>query len=101
MKGNKGEWSELYVFFQLLGEGKLFSADEDLNLTNDFVNIVSIHRKDSGRTLAFERLEDSSINIVEADSHEVILSFPIDEAKQIARKLVAEIGAKRGCFERD
>lgn len=31
MKGNKGEWSELYVFFQLLADGKLYAADENMN----------------------------------------------------------------------
>ncbi|MBD3211216.1 MAG: HpaII family restriction endonuclease, partial [Candidatus Lokiarchaeota archaeon] len=28
--GNKGEWSEIYVFFKLLADGKLYAADGDL-----------------------------------------------------------------------
>ena len=30
MSGNKGEWSELYVFFKLLSEGKVYAADENV-----------------------------------------------------------------------
>ena len=29
--GNKGEWSELYALFRLLGEGKVHAGDADLN----------------------------------------------------------------------
>lgn len=29
--GNKGEWSEIYTFFKLLGEKTVYSGDEDLN----------------------------------------------------------------------
>jgi len=28
--GNKGEWSEAYVFLKLLGDGKLYAADQNL-----------------------------------------------------------------------
>ena len=52
MKGNKGEWSELYTFFKLLAEGKLFSADENLEKTKSFVQLLSIYRKDDGKNLA-------------------------------------------------
>ena len=30
IKGNKGEWSELYVFAKLLADGKLFQSDINL-----------------------------------------------------------------------
>ncbi|MBU4210053.1 HpaII family restriction endonuclease [Patescibacteria group bacterium] len=30
LTGNKGEWSELYTFFKILTDGKLFAADSDL-----------------------------------------------------------------------
>ena len=35
MSGNKGEWSELYVFFRLLSDAKLYAADENVNKIND------------------------------------------------------------------
>ena len=30
LKGNKGEWSELYVLFSLLVDGKLYQSDIEL-----------------------------------------------------------------------
>ena len=35
LKGNKGEWSEIYTFFKLLAEGKLYGADSELNKKDD------------------------------------------------------------------
>ena len=33
LKGNKGEWSEIYAFCYLLSQGILRAADKDLNPT--------------------------------------------------------------------
>ena len=35
MKGNKGEWSEIYVLLRLLAYGKLFAADENVDKLDD------------------------------------------------------------------
>ena len=35
LKGNKGEWSEIYTFLKLLSEGKLYGADGELNKKDD------------------------------------------------------------------
>ncbi len=46
--GNKGEWSEMYVFLKLLSEGKLFAADEQLNrISNMFFSIIKIIREET------------------------------------------------------
>lgn len=96
MKGNKGEWSELYTFFKLLAEGKLFSADENLERTNSFVQLLSIYRKDDGKNLDFNIKSENSINIIDANKDEIILSFPQTEANSIADKIVSEIKSKGG-----
>ena len=47
LKGNIGEWSEIYVLLKLLGEGKLFAADENLNrIENQFFPITKILREE-------------------------------------------------------
>ena len=44
---NKGEWSELYAFFKLLSEGKLFSGDGQLNVIRDkYYPISAVFRSD-------------------------------------------------------
>jgi hypothetical protein len=96
MKGNKGEWSELYAFFKLLAEGKLFSADENLEKTKLFVQIHSIYRKDSGENLDFNISPKGNVNIIDSNTKQIILSFPQSKAKLIADKLVNEIKGKTG-----
>lgn len=45
--GNVGEWSEPYVLYKLLADGKLCQADGDLRPSpNDFVKIMSVVRED-------------------------------------------------------
>lgn len=45
LTGNKGEWSELYAFLNILSTGKLYSADESTNLTdNVFLPVLKIIR---------------------------------------------------------
>jgi len=47
--GNKGEWSEAYVFLKLLAEGRLHAADKDLNqLADDYYPVVKIVRNGEG-----------------------------------------------------
>lgn len=96
LKGNKGEWSELYAFFKLLSEGKLFSADENLKKTESFVQILSIFRKDGGKEVDFKLSLEGSINIIEANTRELILSFPKSQAKSISDRIVAELTSKAG-----
>lgn len=48
LKGNKGEWSELYAFFKLLADGRLYCADGHLNRYDDkYYPILEIFRSDS------------------------------------------------------
>lgn len=51
---NKGEWSELYAFFKLLAEGRLYSGDGHLNIVRDrFFPILAIYRSDSDDRLSY------------------------------------------------
>ena len=48
LSGNKGEWSEIYVFLRLLAMGKLYAADAELNKLSDvFYNILNILRSEN------------------------------------------------------
>ena len=47
--GNKGEWSEIYALFKLLGDQKLIAGDADLNkVENLFYHIIKIIRTETG-----------------------------------------------------
>lgn len=48
LSGNKGEWSEIYVFLHTLAVGKLYAADENLNKVDTvFYNIINIVRNEN------------------------------------------------------
>jgi len=47
LTGNKGEWSEIYIFLKLLSDGKIYAADRHMQkLENAFLNIVKIIREE-------------------------------------------------------
>lgn len=47
LTGNKGEWSEIYIFFKILSEQKIYTADADYNRIKDvFLNVISIIREE-------------------------------------------------------
>lgn len=59
IKGNKGEWSELYVLLRLLAYGRIYAADEDLNrIENLYFPILKIIREEI-KNKKYEYLIDS------------------------------------------
>lgn len=64
LTGNKGEWSEIYALFRLLGEGKVHAGDADLNKLDLYYPIISIIREESRR---YEYKPDVHQNIVVID----------------------------------
>ncbi len=78
MTGNKGEWSEIYVFLKLLAEGKLNAADANLRaIPNAYYPIIKILRGDG--TEIKEYVFDSAIKIVDGISKVVLGSFSISD----------------------
>lgn len=55
LKGNKGEWSELYAFFKLLADGRLYCGDGELNRYDDkYYTILKIFRDDNKNRNTYE-----------------------------------------------
>ncbi len=47
MAANRGEWSELYVLFKLLADGKVYAADEEMNCnSHSYLEIIKIIREE-------------------------------------------------------
>lgn len=47
LSANKGEWAELYVLFRLLGDGRLYAADKQLNKKLDsYLDVLNIIREE-------------------------------------------------------
>ena len=69
--GNKGEWSEIYVLFKLLGEKKVYAGDADLNkIESLFYPILKILRNE--KLANYEYSIDGDIVIVSEDGEELL-----------------------------
>lgn len=63
--GNKGEWSEAYTLLRLLGLGRLYAADENLNQIDDmYFPIIKIFREEqAGAEMAYSLSEENRIDV--------------------------------------
>lgn len=98
MRGNKGEWSELYTFLKLLGDGVLYAGDEHLErIESVFYPLISIVREENNGQYYLN--EQSNIKIENSEG-KVLLEISrrrfIEEAKELFDLL---INAKGSSFE--
>lgn len=93
--GNKGEWSEIYALFKLLGDEYLFTGDDDLNKVEHlFYPIIKIIRNESGGNYEYEINGDL---IVISGGIETI-RIPIKTFSEQALKLLSKIKNAEGVF---
>lgn len=99
-KYNKGEWSELYAFAKLLKEGKMYAADENVNMIEDvYFPILKILRAESD-TDEFEYEPGQVIKIFK--NNELIDEVDVETVKDNAQMLfdrIFEGGDTSGAFE--
>ena len=77
--GNKGEWSEIYALFKLLGDKQLFLGNENIEKLEGLVYpIIKILRSENNGD--FEYSIQDEIIIISGD--ERILKFPIEEFRK-------------------
>lgn len=93
LSGNKGEWSEIYVFLRLLEIGKLYAADADLNKMDDvFYNIINIIRKEDIGKLEFRVNQNAgTITVVNTSNNTELGTMPVAEFKAAADRLYTDI----------
>lgn len=98
LSGNKGEWSEIYVFLRLLSLGKLYAADEDLRkIDTVFYDVLEIIRKEEIGRLEFAfNKKTNIISVVNASSGKNILSLDAEQFGSEADKLYQQIIDAKG-----
>ncbi len=95
LSGNKGEWSEIYVFLKLLATGRLNAADENLKaIANAYYPIIKILREQNNSS--FEYHIDSAIKIFDANSKEELLTIPVSEFVQKSENLFKSLKKATG-----
>jgi type II restriction enzyme len=93
--GNKGEWSEIYALFKLLGDKKLFAGDEHLNIVEElFYPIIKIIRNESGGNFEYEINGD--LVIISGGKEE--LRIPVKTFIEQSSKLLAKIKTSKSAF---
>ncbi len=95
---NKGEWSELYAFFKLLADGRLFSGDGQLNIIRDkFYPILAIFRSDKPDRTSY--IVDSSKKHILVASNSSEFSIPQSVFANEGRELLKFIQKLKGSSE--
>lgn len=97
LTGNKGEWSEIYALFKLLGEGKVYAGDHNLNKIQDlFYPIIMILRQEKDGDYNY-RLQDQDVVIQTPDGDE-LLRVPATVFLVKAENLLNAINENDGAF---
>ena len=101
--GNKGEWSELYAFIKLLSTGRLYAADEKLQILEDtYFPVLKVFRcEDKCRNTEYIiKSDDGSVEIYL--ENESIRTLDNRTIRRMAAYLYASIVAgKKRAFEID
>lgn len=97
LTGNKGEWSEVYTLLKLLGEGKVYAGDQNLNKIQDiFYPIVMILHQEKDGEFNY-RLQDKEI-VIQTPDEEELLRIPASVFLVQAEKLLKAINRESGSF---
>lgn len=90
--GNKGEWSEIYALFKILGDKQLFLGDKDIEQLEGLVYpIIKVLRSENNGDFEYS-IQDEIILI---SGNEQVLKIPIDEFKTKALFLLKAIKENR------
>ena len=96
---NKGEWAEFYVMLKLLGEGKLYAADNKLKKRLDsYLDVLKIIRQEY-ETQVLEYIvdrDDSSVIVKPQGAETVLATIPMTEFEKCATTLFQGIKHAKG-----
>ncbi|MGO3236867.1 MAG: HpaII family restriction endonuclease [Psychroflexus halocasei] len=88
IKGNKGEWSEIYALFKVLGDKQLFLGNKDIEKIEDLVYpIIKVLRTENKGNFEYS-IKD---NIILISGNEEVLKIPISDFKDKALLLLNAI----------
>lgn len=95
LTGNKGEWSEIYVFLKLLADGKLNAADANLEIIPEvYYPIIKILREENNNKR--EYTVDNNIKIIDGNSDTEILLMPLSTFIQKSNELFEYLKRAKG-----
>ena len=97
LTGNKGEWSEVYTLLKLLGEGKVYAGDHNLNKIQDlFYPIIMILRQEKEGRFNY-RLQDKDV-VIQTPEGEELLRISASDFLSEAENLLKAINENDGAL---
>jgi len=97
LTGNKGEWSEIYVLLKLLGEGKVYAGDQNLNKIQDlFYPIIMILRQEYEGNFNY-KLQNKDV-VIQTPEGEELLRVHASVFLAEAEELLKAINENDGTF---
>ena len=94
--GNKGEWSEIYTLFKLLGDKNLYGGDSNLNRIESLLYpIIKIIRDETNGT--FEYGINGDLVFITGGKEKI--RIPVKRFSEEAARLLTKIKKSKGSFE--
>lgn len=82
IKGNKGEWSEFYAFIKILTDGKMFTANKNLEILKDnFYLVLKIIREESNGIKSYDISKNNGEVLICGQSGEKIGTVKLENIK--------------------
>ena len=96
-KLNKGEWAEFYVMLKLLGEGKLYAADNLLKKNyKSYLDVLKIIRQEIESQVLEYIIDNDSVVIKPQDKPDALAIIPTSEFRTNAEALFDGIKDLKG-----
>jgi len=90
LKGNKGEWSEVYALLKIISDRKLFSGNSDLEIIEDlFFPILKVIRDESIGSYNYTYADSGDVVVISGD--EEAFRIPITTFQEQAALLLSKI----------
>lgn len=96
-KLNKGEWAEFYVLLKLLGDGRLYTADNLLRKNlNNYLDIIRVIRQELDTMPIDYIINEDACTVVIKSHQEKLAEIPMTEFKENATLLFNGIKDLKG-----
>ncbi len=93
---NKGEWAEPYAAIRILGDGKLYIADENGQRNpSEWMDVIELIRHETRERIVTYRYKENNVDIDIYVDSQLLLSVPASEFLGMADELSMEIKAGR------
>ena len=98
LKGNKGEWSEVFTFLNVLGKGRIYGAEGDVESIDDVIlSVNKIIRDEENGTLEFI-IDNEAGEVTVHNKDEIVATVSQEEIIEKSELVLDAISKSSGSF---